>query len=73
LLLEAFDHHLSIAAPSISNLPVSVSVIVESSGVNVGTIIIQPTDTIKEVRAAVIARLGKEVNLLFQKCEIILN
>jgi hypothetical protein len=60
--LEAFDKHLAVAAPSISQLPVQVTVVVEASGTQVGTLIVQPTDTIREVRAGAILRLEQQGN-----------
>ena len=57
-LLEAYDQHMGKAAPSMAALPVAVTVIVESSKTVVENVNIKPTDTPREVRAAVIERLA---------------
>ena len=62
LLLEAFDRHLAVAAPSISQLPVTVTVVVEASNTTVGTLAVQATDTIREVRTAVMGMLERAGN-----------
>ena len=60
LLLESFDKVLS-ATPSIANLPVSVTVVVESSGTRI-PLVIQPSESVREVRAQVMARLEAQAN-----------
>lgn len=69
MLLEAFDKQLQQAAPSMATLPVTLTVVVEQSGVQVPQIVVQPTDTIKDVRAAVMQKLEKMSNPVMSQNE----
>ena len=52
LMLQQFDAHLGAATPSVSRLPVAVTVEIENSGARV-ELVLQPSDTVTDVRAVV--------------------